>query len=148
MGRLVGVVQVRRVDHVAVAVAETDSAVERFGERFGLHPAHAEVLTSPRVRLTYLDAGNMFIQLVEPLDNESAIARFLAEHGEGVHHVCFAVDDVAAAATGDGSAAELGTGRGRISAFPSGGPCCGMLVEYTEFVPDEDVADTAGWLGG
>lgn len=147
MARLGAVVQVRRVDHVAVAVAETDAAVTRFAERFGLRAVHTEVLPSPRVRLTYLDAGNMFIQLVEPLDNHSAIARFLAEEGEGVHHVCFAVDDVASAATDDGTVPQLGTGRGRVSAFPAAGPCCGMLVEYTEFVPDEDVAGVAGWLG-
>lgn len=141
-------VQVRRVDHVAVAVADTDAAVARFGERFGLAPAHSEMLTSPRVRLTYLDAGNMFIQLVEPLDGESAIARFLAERGEGVHHVCFGVDDVAAAVAVAGADPELGTGRGRISAFPPAGACCGMLVEYTEFRRDEDVAANAGWLSG
>jgi len=131
-----------------VAVAATDAAVERFGERLGLRPVHTEVLARPHVRLTYLDAGNMFIQLVEPLDTDSAIARFLAEKGEGVHHVCFAVDDVATAANDDGTAPELGTGRGRISAFPTAGTCCGMLVEYTEFVPDEDVAGVAGWLDG
>jgi methylmalonyl-CoA epimerase len=140
------VVQVRRVDHVAVVVADTDAAVARFRERFGLAPAHTEVLASPRVRLTYLDAGNLFIQLVEPLDGESTIARFLAGKGEGVHHVCFGVDDVASAAADGGTAPVLGTGRGRVSAFPPAGPCCGMLVEYTEFRRDEDVAATPGWL--
>ncbi len=53
------------------------------------------------MRLTYLDAGSVFIQLVEPLDDESPIAAHLAEHGEGLHHIAFAVEDV------PGTAAEL-----------------------------------------
>ena len=50
------------------------------------------------MRLTYLDAGNAFLQLVEPLDPASALATWLDEHGEGLHHICFGVDDVPAAA--------------------------------------------------
>lgn len=141
--------RVRRVDHIAVAVSNTDDAIEQFSVRLGIAPVHTEVLAQPRVRLTYLDAGNMFIQLVEPLDGDSAIARFLASRGQGVHHVCFAVDDVVKAASpGDAepSGAVVGTGRGRVSAFPPGTGCCGMLLEYTEFRFDEDVTRSEGWL--
>ena len=91
--------RVRRVDHIAIAVSNTDEAIEQFSDRLGLAPVHTEVLAQPRVRLTYLDAGNIFIQLVEPLDGESGVFRFLASKGSGVHHVCFAVDDVVQAAS-------------------------------------------------
>ena len=141
--------RVRRVDHIAVAVSNTDDAIEQFSGRLGIAPVHTEVLTQPQVRLTYLDAGNMFIQLVEPLDGESGIARFLESHGPGVHHVCFAVDDVVNAATSrdaEPSGVVVGTGRGRVSAFPPGAGCCGVLLEYTEFRFDEDVTRSEGWL--
>jgi methylmalonyl-CoA epimerase len=141
--------RVRRVDHIAIRISDTDRAVREIGERLGLTAVHTETLSDPAVRLTYLDAGNVFIQLVEPLDPESDMARELRENGEGVHHVCFAVDDVAEAiAEGhevDGSAV-VGTGRGRVSAFPPNANCCGMRFEFTEFRFAEDVDQTRGWI--
>ena len=80
---------VRRLDHVALAVRDGERAAAELHERLGLAVVHREELARPRVRLTYLDAGNGFIQLVEPLDGTSEVARWLEEHGEGVHHVCF-----------------------------------------------------------
>lgn len=85
---------VRRVDHIAIAVTDTGSAEEYFAERFGIERVHTEVLTSPNVRLTYLDAGNITIQLVEPLDELSEIAQFVAERGPGLHHLCFGTPDI------------------------------------------------------
>jgi hypothetical protein len=102
------------------------------------------------VRLTYLDTGNAFVQLVEPLDGESAVAQWLDEHGEGVHHLCFGVDDVAAAAAaladGTGGDVTLGTGRGRVSAFVPGPTSHGLRVECTQFRASDDVERTAGYL--
>jgi methylmalonyl-CoA/ethylmalonyl-CoA epimerase len=141
---------VRRLDHVAVVVRDTDAALQHFSGRFGLRVASSEELERPRVRLTYLDAGNAFIQLVEPLDEESEPARFLAEHGEGLHHVCFGVDDVPAAAealAADASKPVLGSGRGRVSAFVPGAVGHGVRIECTEFDYAEDVELTPGWIG-
>jgi Glyoxalase/Bleomycin resistance protein/Dioxygenase superfamily len=90
------------------------------------------VIERPHVRLTYLDAGNAFIQLVESLDDDNPIAAHLAEHGEGLHHICFGVDDVSgvAARLGDGTEVAVGGGRGRTSA---------------EFHLEEDVHERRGW---
>src|SRR5206468_12707955 len=89
---------IRRLDHVAVAVRDTDDALRYFRDRLGLEVARSEELASPRVRLTYLDAGNAYIQLLEPLDPGADLARWLDENGEGLHHICFGADDVLAAA--------------------------------------------------
>ena len=100
----------------------------------------SEVLAAPAVRLTYLDCGNVFIQLVEPLDETSPVAEALARQGEGLHHICFAFDDALAAASqlaDPGSGLPVpGHGRGRLSAFVPGHPHHGVLVECT----DVDVA--------
>jgi methylmalonyl-CoA/ethylmalonyl-CoA epimerase len=140
--------QVRRLDHLAIAVRDTDRAVAELSGRLGLREAHREELSEPPVRLTYLDAGNCFIQLVEPLSPTAEIATWLDEHGEGVHHVCFGVDDVseAIAEIGRGERPErLGSGRGRPSGFvPSS--IRGVRIECTRFVGAEDVERTAGWL--
>jgi len=141
---------IRRLDHVAIAVHDTDAALARLVAGFGLAVLASEEIESPRVRLTYLDCGNATIQLVEPLDRESAVAEFLAAEGEGLHHICFGVEDVpagAAALSADGSPpAAIGSGRGRPSAFVAGEPPSGVRVEVTEFDRDEDVEDRPGWL--
>lgn len=139
----------RRLDHVAVAVRDTEAALAYFRDRLGLQVAHSEEQESPRVRLTYLDAGNVFVQLVEPLDPEHELARWIAEHGEGIHHVCFGAEDpvdAAAELAVNGAAPAPGSGRGRVSAFVPGDVAHGVRVECTEFRFDEDVERTAGWL--
>ena len=139
----------RRLDHVAVAVRDTDESLRYFRDRLGLQVASAEELHSPHVRLTYLDAGNAYIQLIEPLDAAAELTRWLDEHGEGLHHICFAVDDVLEAAgelSPDGAAATPGSGRGRVSAFVPGASAHGVRVECTEFRRDEDVDASAGYL--
>jgi methylmalonyl-CoA epimerase len=125
----------RRLDHVAVAVHDTDRALEYFVGRLGLEVASTEVIETPHVRLTYLDAGSIFIQLVEPMDDRSPIAAHLAEHGEGLHHIAFGVEDVpvtaAELADPGAPAVTVGSGRGKPSAFVPGESHHGVRVEVT-----------------
>jgi len=139
----------RRLDHVAIAVRDTGEALAYFRDRLGLEVAHSEELASPHVRLTYLDAGNAYLQLLEPLDAAGDLALWLDENGEGLHHICFGVDDVLAAAAelaADGAAPTPGSGRGRVSAFVPGPVEHGVRVECTEFRRADDVDGTPGWL--
>jgi methylmalonyl-CoA/ethylmalonyl-CoA epimerase len=144
------VTSLRRLDHVAVAVEDTDRALEYFSGRLGLRVASSEVIETPHVRLTYIDAGSIFIQLVEPLDDASPIAAHLAVHGEGLHHIAFGVEDVPAVAAelADPGAPEVivGSGRGRPSAFVPGPPHHGVRIEVTRFDPKADVASRPGIL--
>ena len=139
----------RRLDHVAVVVRSTEDALRYYAGRLGLRVHSSEEVDVPHVRLTYLDAGNTFLQLVEPLDPSSALGSWLDEHGEGLHHICFGVEDVAsvvAALSEDGAAPVLGSGRGRVSAFVSGGATHGVRIECTEFSREQDVELVGGWL--
>ena len=113
---------IRRLDHIAIAVADTDAALTYFRDVLGLTVAHCELNAAAGVRLTYLDAGNAWLQLVEPLSDESPVATHVREHGDGLHHICFAVDHVErdARALGDGDAVRVGSGRGRPAAFVPG----------------------------
>jgi methylmalonyl-CoA/ethylmalonyl-CoA epimerase len=144
------VTPIRRLDHVAVLVRDTEKALEYFSDRLGLRVVHRDELTAPPVKLTYLDCGNAWIQLVEPLDPDSEIAKAIEENGEGIHHVCFGVDDVPAAAEELSEPGfprpPLGSGRGRPSAFVANGQLHGVLVELTGFLKEDDVDETPGWL--
>ena len=140
----------RRLDHVAVLVRDTDEALRFYSGRLGLAVASSEEISRLKVRLTYLDAGNAYIQLVQPLA-DSPLAVWLDEHGEGLHHICFGVDDVAGA-VGELSDPEveisIGTGRGRVSSFVSAADSHGVRIECTEFVRAQDVDETPGYLDG
>jgi methylmalonyl-CoA/ethylmalonyl-CoA epimerase len=85
------------VHHVAVVVRSIDDALVRYRELFGLEPEAAPfVFPSQRVRLCFLPTGPApaaRIELIEPV-GESGTARFLAERGEGLHHVCFVTGDL------------------------------------------------------
>ncbi len=137
---------VRRLDHVAVAVRDTEVALGTFRDRMGLEVVHTERLDPPGVRLTYLDLGNCYLQLVEPLRPDLELARWLEEHGEGLHHVCFGVDDplaaAAALAPAGAPAPTPGRGRGRVSSFVPGQPPHGVRLECTEFRPEEDAGSS------
>ena len=141
---------IRRLDHIAVAVRDTEEALRTFRDRLGLEVVHFEVSEQPPVRLTYLDTGNAYLQLVEPLAPDIEIARWIDEYGEGLHHLCFGSDDPLAEAAGlslDGAPEPVaGSGRGRVSAFVPGEPKHGVRLECTEFRRDEDVAETPGWV--
>jgi methylmalonyl-CoA/ethylmalonyl-CoA epimerase len=141
-----GARRLRRIDHVAVAVRDTDAALGYFCGRLGLNVAHTDVLDAPAIVLTYLDVGNAYLQLIAPRSADSDLARWLDLHGEGMHHVCFGVEDVAGAAAAlsstDVSEIALGHGRGRTSAFvPTGAH--GITIELTEWRPSVDGAHTS-----
>jgi len=138
----------RRLDHVAIVVRSTERALRFYEGRLGLPVASSEEISSPRARLTYLDMGNAYLQLVEPLDGDSQLSGWLDQHGEGLHHICFGVDDIAAAAelSDPGSSVTLGTGRGRPSCFVTAADSFGVRIECTGFNRAEDVDAVAGWL--
>ncbi len=88
------------IDHVAIVVRSIDEALPRYRALFGWEPMdQPRVFASQRVRLCFLPTGEepaARIELVEPIDDESGVARFLAERGEGLHHVCLRSTDLAA----------------------------------------------------
>lgn len=114
----------RRIDHVAVAVWKVDSAPDPFTRVLGLRPVHDERLAEVGVRLVYLSTDGELgsaavVQLVQPIA-PSPIRDYLDRHGEGLHHVCFAVDDiddVLAALPGQDAGPVFIGGRSRPCAF-------------------------------
>ena len=100
------------VHHVAIVVASIAEALPGYRRLFGLEPEAPPIDFAPqRVRLCFLATGPdpaVRIELVEPTDDESGVARYLATNGEGLHHVCFVTDDLPATLEGLAAAeAEL-----------------------------------------
>lgn len=82
------------LDHIAILVANTEEALAFYRDRLGLPVVVSEVVNGGAVRLTHLDMGNVQLQLVEPLDPAHPLHAQLLQQGEGLHHLCFAVESV------------------------------------------------------
>jgi methylmalonyl-CoA epimerase len=90
-------VQLGRLDHVGIAVTDLAAARVLYEGVLGLEVTHEEVIEDQGVHELLLRAGEAYVQLVAPLTPDSPVGRFLARRGEGMHHVGYAVPDVAAA---------------------------------------------------
>lgn len=88
------------IHHVAVVVRSIEASLPRYRDLFGWEPeAPPFAFPSQHVRLCFLPTGadpSARLELVEPTDADSGVARFLAARGEGVHHVCLLTDDLPA----------------------------------------------------
>ena len=85
-----------RVHHVAVIVRDLDQALGFYRDRLGMSLQLVLPIPSDGVRIAFLGVGESKIELVEPTDPSTGVARFLESRGEGFHHVCFEVADLAA----------------------------------------------------
>ena len=91
-----------RIDHVGIAVRDLETSVEFYTSTFGLTVAGREVNETQGVREAMLfvadsPGGSSYVQLLEPLSEDTPVGKFLAARGEGVHHIGYGVADVAAA---------------------------------------------------
>jgi len=85
-----------KIDHLGVAVASIDEALAVY-RALGLVEVKREEVPAQRVTAAFLPVGESRIELLEPTSPDSPVAKFLSRRGEGIHHVCFAVEDLEAA---------------------------------------------------
>lgn len=91
------------LDHVGIATDDAAGLAAFYGDLVGYDLVHEESFED--LHVAFVDAGNTFLELLEPQTDDSTIARFLENHGQGLHHVAFEVDDCARALD---TARELG----------------------------------------
>ncbi len=85
------------IDHVAIAVRDLDSAIAYYADTFGVTLSHRERVESDGVEEALLRVADSYIQLLTPTTDESPVAKYLDEKGEGLHHVGYRVEDCAEA---------------------------------------------------
>ena len=84
-----------KIEHVALAVADLDAAIAHYREVWGIEVSHREKVEDQGVEEAMLPLGDTFLQLVAPTGEETTVGRFLANRGEGLHHLAYEVDDLA-----------------------------------------------------
>jgi methylmalonyl-CoA/ethylmalonyl-CoA epimerase len=86
-----------QIDHVGVAVDDLDAAITLHESTYGMALAHREVVEEQGVEAVLLDVGRSHVELLRPLQPDTAVGRFLASRGPGLHHVAYRVDDIESA---------------------------------------------------
>lgn len=86
---------VRKLDHVGIVVNNLDESISLYEEILGVKPISVRDVPTQSVRAAFFEAGNgVVVELIEPLNSNSGVYRFLQKRGQGIHHICFEVDRV------------------------------------------------------
>jgi methylmalonyl-CoA/ethylmalonyl-CoA epimerase len=128
----------KRIHHVGVVVPNLDEAMRFWRDLLGLHLTKSATIQDQGVKAALLEAGGSEIELLEPIDPNNGVGKFLSRRGGGLHHVCFETDDVARELEG-----ARGKGLALIDQKPRpglAGMICflhpkatrGVLVEYAQ----------------
>lgn len=85
---------IKRIDHVAIVVEDINTALPFWRDVLGLPLSHVEDMPEQRSKIAFMPLGGSEIELVQPTDDDSGVARYLAKRGPGMHHVALEVDDL------------------------------------------------------
>ncbi len=86
-----------RIDHIGIAVQDIQEALKFYEDALGMKLERVVEEEGGRTEVAFLPVGESDVELVEPKDTDSGLAKYLAKRGEGIHHICFEVDDIEAA---------------------------------------------------
>lgn len=84
----------KKVDHIGIAVRSLDEVIPYYTNTLGCPLMKIEEVESQKVRVAFIDAGNIKLELLEPMDPSSPIHKFLEKRGEGIHHIAFGVENI------------------------------------------------------
>ena len=82
------------VDHIGVAVDDLEAAIELYGELLAMPVQHRETVQEQGVEAVLLGIGDSHVELLSPLGEDTAVGKFLAKRGPGLHHTAYRCDDV------------------------------------------------------
>ncbi len=83
-----------KIDHIGIAVEDLEAGLEFYRDALGLEYKGQEEVEDQGVKVAFLKIGESKIELLEPLHDESPIAKFLNKRGEGIHHIAYLVDNI------------------------------------------------------
>ena len=82
------------IDHIGVAVEDLDESIAIYRDRLGMREQHRETVEEFGVEAALLEIGGAHVELLTPVQPESAVARYLERNGPGLHHVAYRTDDI------------------------------------------------------
>ena len=132
-------IMINKIDHIGIAVRSIDGALPLYRDVFGLKFCGDEIVEEQGVRVAFLEIGDVAIELLEPLSDDSPVGKFLARRGEGIHHIALLTDEIDAArsrVSGRGvrllSETPLDGAHGKLISFMHPKDTGGVLLELTQ----------------
>ncbi len=90
------IAMIKKVNHVAIAVSDIEGALSFWRDGLGLKVDHVEDVPSQKATVAFIPVGESEVELVKPTAEDTGVARFLAERGGGMHHLCLEVENIGA----------------------------------------------------
>lgn len=88
---------VQKIDHIGIAVKNLEESLKFYENVLRLKAAGTEVVEEQKVKVAFLPTGDSEVELLEPMSEDSPIAKFIAKNGEGVQHIAYRVENIEAA---------------------------------------------------
>lgn len=88
--------EIKKINHVAIVVEDIQSALGFWRDQLGLELDHIEDVPSQGSKVAFMPVGDSEVELVQPTNPESGLAKYLEKRGEGLHHLCIEVNDIEA----------------------------------------------------
>jgi methylmalonyl-CoA/ethylmalonyl-CoA epimerase len=85
---------IKKINHIAIVVPEINEALTFWQDALGLDLSHVEDVPAQETKVAFLPTGGSEVELVEPTNDTSGMARYMAKRGPGIHHICFEVDGI------------------------------------------------------
>ena len=82
------------MDHIGIAVSSINKAMDFYNQALGLELSGIENITDRDLKVGFINTDNIKIELIEPISEDSTIAKYIAKKGEGIHHICFKVENI------------------------------------------------------
>lgn len=89
--------KIRKIEHLGLACRSAEAAAKFYADVLGLPVVSRETLDGMKLKVVKVRSGESVLELLEPMEGEAVISKFLAAKGEGIHHLCFEVEDLRAA---------------------------------------------------
>lgn len=86
--------KILKIEHLGLACRSSEAAAKFYAEVLGLPVVARETLSDLKLKVVKVGAGESVLELLEPLEGEPVISKFLGSHGEGIHHICLEVEDI------------------------------------------------------
>ena len=84
----------KKIEHIGIAVSNLNTANELYSKILGVKPYKLETVDTEGVMTSFFKTDNTKIELVQGIDKDNAISKFIKKRGEGIHHIAFEVDDI------------------------------------------------------
>jgi methylmalonyl-CoA/ethylmalonyl-CoA epimerase len=88
---------VKKIDHIAIAVSDINASSKFFVDVLGLEISPPEDVVEQKTRVAFVQVGEVRIELVQPMSDDSPVAKHIAKRGQGIHHIAYETDDIVGA---------------------------------------------------